>query len=751
MTTVTIQGVEHDLNTPIAPEYRDHADYATRCEFTLVTEAIRKVFSALVGGGVRLDSSRGRMIKALAAEITANPHVSDAISAAQISMSKAESLVSYMPANFIMPSLEADGSVKAGIRYRDSMLVLVESKSNGGRPVNSFIGMIESVGDDNLNVRVLMPAYELCTSSHAIIIRNSIVIDGTRHSSPESRSKVVRKSVVVSKRHARIINPYVITPMQWATLDLDLRLTRYSRTRESHLTPNKDPRFGSKKWNYTQSEFQSFGSANLWRLKGKVQSQLISMMVKGDDSIIRLQTTSEIDMAVRKIIAKHMTLAQKKIVSSHGMSWLSNFISCKRELGCAIDRFNSKYAGEEHIAIMMPDACGHYEREGRQVEVYHGSSRRHVCSVCAASDLYSRGLDAAGNTVLYSRTHGSLIRWSDGTMRVVGEPPVVGSYHSSKALNREVKLPPEAVPYAPSGLTMGIELEMESAEGDINEEDQRTRLARLVLSRMVKAQALVGMNPTQRYGYFERDGSVSNGFELVSGWGELAMHQHFIRNIFGMVDGEDKLPFIGKLRSHDASASCGLHVHLAKPKTLTHAVKLQSFYNSPENKRLIHSVARRYDVSYTKVVRNLEKERVPAQTRNALDGTGYRLSQTPSKSSKATLINRAIRSLSSERYQAVNFTPEKTVEIRIFKGSMLPNTILACIEFAHASWFFTRDMPANKITSDEFLRYIADPCRRHETPHLRAYLAARGYVTYLPRFREGVTEVVEHDFNSSNA
>ena len=75
----------------------------------------------------------------------------------------------------------------------------------------------------------------------------------------------------------------------------------------------------------------------------------------------------------------------------------------------------------------------------------------------------------------------------------------------------------------------------------------------------------------------------------------------------------------------------------------------------------------------------------------------------------------------------VNYKPTHTVEIRCFRGTMIPNTITACLELSHAAWYFSRDNKVEDLTTEKFLVWIAKPENCKDTASLRAYLAIKGF------------------------
>jgi hypothetical protein len=161
--------------------------------------------------------------------------------------------------------------------------------------------------------------------------------------------------------------------------------------------------------------------------------------------------------------------------------------------------------------------------------------------------------------------------------------------------------------------------------------------------------------------------------------------------------------------SHD-SDNCGLHVHICKSDMTTlHGAKMILFINDQANQRLIKAIARRDSSDYAKFKNK-------AQDREWLkDAVGCETKRSQ------------LRNLNADRYEALNFKNDKTIEFRLFKGSLVYSTIMACLEFTYATWFFTRESSNKNLTTDHFLKFICANENKGDTKFLRAYLKAKGF------------------------
>ena len=125
---------------------------------------------------------------------------------------------------------------------------------------------------------------------------------------------------------------------------------------------------------------------------------------------------------------------------------------------------------------------------------------------------------------------------------------------------------------------------------------------------------------------------------------------------------------------------------------------------------MIRAIARRNDSDYAKIK---NKKDDTYWLKDAVRGCDTKRSQ--------------LRSLNADRYEALNFKNTNTVEFRLFKGSLVYSTIMACLEFTYATWFFTRQSSTKNLTIDYFLKFICANENRADTKNLRAYLKAKGF------------------------
>lgn len=156
--------------------------------------------------------------------------------------------------------------------------------------------------------------------------------------------------------------------------------------------------------------------------------------------------------------------------------------------------------------------------------------------------------------------------------------------------------------------------------------------------------------------YLKHDGSLSNGFEMVSHPMSLSyFRQHF---------PSDKLRDLSKLGMRSAqTSSCGLHVHMNKGfftgrESALYRLLSLFYYNA----EMWKAVAGRSNSSYANWSSN-EPE--------------YMFDYTMRFARREAIHN--------DRYVPVNLLPSRTIELRFFKGTLRPETFMARIEAVHAA------------------------------------------------------------------
>jgi hypothetical protein len=356
---------------------------------------------------------------------------------------------------------------------------------------------------------------------------------------------------------------------------------------------------------------------------------------------------------------------------------------------------SGRFAGHSHNspdAILCDDCvrwcAGCQEEYARERVNFHAvAGGGEVCESCLedyypcyscgdyihSDDIYTSSTDDESRC---SECHSSHIEDQD-------ERETIRDYHSSRDVVAPIASPASI---ASGGLYFGVELEVERRHMAPHSADQ---LATQVGEWISKDRQTIteGRNVRAPILCFEEDGSLSDGFEMVT----APMGLDDQRRLWARVLSA---PAMTHLRSHDTT-TCGLHIHLTRRAlTTTQIAKIVTFVNDPDNEKLIYAIARRY-------------------------GTGF----CNIKAKKLTTAHVQ----DDSRYQAVNLWNSRTIELRIFKGSIKLEAVLAALEFANALVRYCAPCSGSgyNLKTPAFLDFIATCEMRGETKHLRHYLADR--------------------------
>ena len=232
-------------------------------------------------------------------------------------------------------------------------------------------------------------------------------------------------------------------------------------------------------------------------------------------------------------------------------------------------------------------------------------------------------------------------------------------------------------------LTMGFELETQCVSDNSFSSD-------------IPRQLLLDVNSdTESDIYLKEDGSVYNGFEIVSHPGEL----DYFMNHF-------KWKGIEKLARREFQAwqrpCCGLHIHVAKSAfaDTAHKFKFIAFVykNRPEMVQLSGRESHDY-ASY-------DLRRFLNGHRDWVDDNGKLVRHT-------NLIKMAKgEDANNSRSVAVNIQNEKTIELRLFRPSLKTETVKVALQFCDALFNYSEHITTHDIlqkgalTFPEFRKWV---------------------------------------------
>ena len=195
------------------------------------------------------------------------------------------------------------------------------------------------------------------------------------------------------------------------------------------------------------------------------------------------------------------------------------------------------------------------------------------------------------------------------------------------------------------------------------------------------------LNCGEGHVYLKRDGSLSNGFEIVTHPHDLKSHGELWQN-WEAPSG---------MTSH-MNGECGIHVHVSRAALSAYQVgKVLLFINDPKNKAFIETIAQRSTERWARLI--------------------------PSKGIKSA------RHCPESRYEAVNLCNRSTIEFRIFRGNTRRERIMKCIEFSHAVCSFVKQESAANLTVNSFVWYVRK--NRKQYANLDGFLVEKGYLPVI--------------------
>jgi hypothetical protein len=211
------------------------------------------------------------------------------------------------------------------------------------------------------------------------------------------------------------------------------------------------------------------------------------------------------------------------------------------------------------------------------------------------------------------------------------------------------------------------------------------------------AGAEIAQDTLGSHAYMKDDGSLSDGFEIVT-------HPHTLQAYQTDFDWE----FTSKLKREGFRSwntdTCGLHVHVSRTAFGTG----ESPWGRSDRDQLILK-RQSHELRFMKLIYDNQRqvERIAGRA-----GNHYATFQD-----KGKLVPKVkYGNQTSGRYSAINTENDATLEVRVFKGSLRKERVLSALEFVTASVEYTRDL---KVTSKNqalsWLRFTAYVSENMET------------------------------------
>ena len=224
--------------------------------------------------------------------------------------------------------------------------------------------------------------------------------------------------------------------------------------------------------------------------------------------------------------------------------------------------------------------------------------------------------------------------------------------------------------------------------GGVELEVERRRNCRDDISEHINDQVLDG------FAICKSDGSLDNGFEIVTAPSTYAMHKKNWSKFF-----EDKLCMEG-LKGWSTDTA-GLHIHFSRNAlTPSEIGKILIFINDQTNNDFINEIAGRSSDQWAKT--------------------------SPKK------ITDALRS--SDKYEAINTSHSNTIELRIFRSNVSKHGFFRVLEFGFALTDFVKctSLALTSLHYKSFHRFMARPENKSTYPNLCAWLIRKGHINGKP-------------------
>jgi hypothetical protein len=217
----------------------------------------------------------------------------------------------------------------------------------------------------------------------------------------------------------------------------------------------------------------------------------------------------------------------------------------------------------------------------------------------------------------------------------------------------------------PNTVYLGCELEYET--------NNRNR-AQLGVGKLMHGHALM-----------KTDGSIRNGFEIVTCPATLDIHLDIFKKFYDNIPPDLKI-----------ANNVGMHVHISrKPLSQLTIGKLIEFLNRLDNKEFIHHIAGRIDNQYAR----MESDRTITFLRKHRSG--------------------------GNRYNALNLNNEKTIEVRLFATPMNYKEFASRLQFVQALVDYCSPAQSNEALKKQthyqsFMHWLSS--RRRMFPELSYHL-----------------------------
>lgn len=273
------------------------------------------------------------------------------------------------------------------------------------------------------------------------------------------------------------------------------------------------------------------------------------------------------------------------------------------------------------------------------------------------------------------------------------DEPDVNSYHSGIRVGHI----PSSYDKRKQAVLVGIELEFEFSDNE----------------NMHEAVDWVRANDTfNAYCTLEKDGSLTKGFEAITGHTGLDQHETLLAKL---LDRDGTL----YLNARTDARTNGTHVHVSKlDMTLLHQTKLATFVYAESNRSFIERLAgRRMGGDYCREVDYLYMAKEAGRRHKALKQQCY-----SNRDAREYVTSDAFGDWSRYGALSVVTSTGRSVEFRMFRGSTDHAEIMAWAEFSFIAWHFAQQLGSTDMTVPKFIQFVYRSDNRADTKYLRKYL-----------------------------
>lgn len=222
------------------------------------------------------------------------------------------------------------------------------------------------------------------------------------------------------------------------------------------------------------------------------------------------------------------------------------------------------------------------------------------------------------------------------------------------------------------------------------------------------------------FGIITSDASLERGCEIKTLPATLEAHRVIWKTFF---EGKPN-----KWATSWSSGRCGMHVHVSA-SSIGHLTlgKLNVFYNTTENRRLIELVAGREITGNEYCKPNTHATKVTSAWSAARTAKHYEKVKR-----KYFETHNPITFSHHNAFVGRELNGKATYELRIFRGNLAPAGFFKNLEFTDAVICFCEETPIARVDAEQFLHWLRDPVNLARYRYLGAFLSAKKALPLVP-------------------